>query len=146
MTLVWKKAPVRGGPLLLLLAIADYANERGEAWPSIESLAQRCRTSTRTIQRNLSALAVSGLVEVAPNAGQNGTNKYRLRRAVLKGGDILSGGGDKPGPEMSPNPSGTIYKSGDILSPPSYTLCDRCECAVLDRDLDRHTQMCEEAS
>ena len=37
----------KSGALVVLLAIADYANERGMAWPAVSTLARKARMSTR---------------------------------------------------------------------------------------------------
>jgi len=42
---VWADAAITNqSELLVLLAIADYANDEGEAWPSIESIATKSRS------------------------------------------------------------------------------------------------------
>ena len=52
MTWVWDNSPTAGTELLLLLAIADQADDRGtNAWPSLRSLARRTRLDPRTVQR-----------------------------------------------------------------------------------------------
>jgi hypothetical protein len=40
---VWKHSKARFGDRLVLLAIADFANDAGEAWPSVETLAKKSR-------------------------------------------------------------------------------------------------------
>lgn len=48
---------------LVLLAIGNYADETGEAWPSIRRLARDCNCSDRTIQRAVADLIGLGLLE-----------------------------------------------------------------------------------
>ena len=47
---------------LVLLALADCANDEGLAWPSIATLARKTGCSERTVQRSLRAAEVAGLV------------------------------------------------------------------------------------
>lgn len=46
---------------LVLLALADCANDEGLAWPSIATLARKCGCDQRTVQRNLRDLEKRGL-------------------------------------------------------------------------------------
>lgn len=78
MSLVWSKAPVQGGELLLLQALADNADDRGTAYPGIAYLAVKARMSERHTTRCLRELERSGLIKIMPNAGQSGTNKYKI--------------------------------------------------------------------
>ncbi|NML75280.1 hypothetical protein HHL25_14205 [Rhizobium sp. S-51] len=78
MSMVWSKAPVQGGELLLLQALADNADDRGTAYPGIPYLATKARMSERNTQRCLRALERSGLIRIMPNAGPSGTNKYKI--------------------------------------------------------------------
>lgn len=65
--------------MLVALALADFANfETGCAWPSIERLATKARTSVRGVQEAVKTLAEAGKVRVEIGAGQNGTNRYFL--------------------------------------------------------------------
>jgi hypothetical protein len=63
----------------MLLAIADFADDAGRAYPSVSTLATKCRMSTRNAQLILAALKDSGELDVRPNEGPKGCNLYRLR-------------------------------------------------------------------
>jgi hypothetical protein len=109
----------KGSELLCLIMIADCAgHDGGGAWPSIDTLAKRCRMSTRQIVRVLQKLEQSGEVIIERGAGPYGTHKFTLPlQSPLPGvgGDKLSGvtnqakGGDKLAPKgvtpVSPEPS-----------------------------------------
>ena len=73
---VWEYSKAESSDLLVLLAIADYANGEGQAWPSIETLAARARMQRRGVQYCLKRLVELGELEVIPNAGPNGCNLY----------------------------------------------------------------------
>ncbi|SDP98498.1 helix-turn-helix domain-containing protein [Lentzea jiangxiensis] len=82
-TLVWEYAPAAGNELLLLLAIADQANDLGaEAWPSIDTLARRTRLNPRTVQRLLRKLVSAGLLCIEPGGGRR-SNTYRIDLSLL---------------------------------------------------------------
>lgn len=51
MNQVWTQSEQKGSSLLLLLAIADNANNKGEAYPGIEYLSRKVRMSRRQTQR-----------------------------------------------------------------------------------------------
>lgn len=78
MTRVWEESPSKGSDLLLLLAIADFADDTGVAWPKTETLAQKIRMSERQVQRIIRNLVDSGQIIVHKNAGPRGANKYQI--------------------------------------------------------------------
>ncbi len=63
MSAVWDKAQVSNTKLLLLLAIADFANEDGEAWPSVDTLANKTRQTGRAVLDMLQELERAGEIE-----------------------------------------------------------------------------------
>jgi hypothetical protein len=97
MSLVWDHSPQKGSSLILLLAIADYANEENRAWPSIGTLAAKIRMSERNTQMLLRKLIDAGELEIQQNAGPNGTNVYRI--ILGRGGENFAPGGEKSSTE-----------------------------------------------
>jgi len=63
---------------LIMISIADFSNDDGEAWPSIDTLANRSNCSRRSVQEHLTALEKAGDLAVHKNAGPCGTNLYRI--------------------------------------------------------------------
>ncbi len=57
-TVVWKRSKQKGNALLVLLALADYANDKKQelAWPSVSTLPSKVRLSDRHVPRLLPAL------------------------------------------------------------------------------------------
>lgn len=116
MAKVWKESPRKGSALLLLLAIADYANEQGAAWPSVDTLAAKCRMSRRNVQVLCETLAKDGDISIDLNAGPNSCNIYRLSRiskdAVFAPAKTrapkTAPGGANAGPQNAHKPSGTV--------------------------------------
>ena len=82
MASVWKHSDQSGTALLMLLAIADNANEYGEAWPSVPTLAAKCRMSVRNAQELLSRLADAGELHISVQGGMRtpagATNMYTI--------------------------------------------------------------------
>jgi len=93
-TWAWEQ-DVDGTALLLLLAIADRADDDGVIWQSQKTLAAKTRTSERTVRRTLAALEERGLLERLRRNRKNGsrTSDY----IVLNLPEDLAGGT----PEMS---------------------------------------------
>lgn len=76
MARVWDASKHSGTELLMLLAIADFADDDGNAYPAVPTLAAKCRMSSRNANFILSALRESGELEVRQNEGPRGTNRY----------------------------------------------------------------------
>lgn len=93
MSQVWEHSNAEGSELLLLLAIADYANNKGEAWPSITTLAEKCRLSRRQIIRMQQRLEERGELTIHRRTGFRGTNRYVIVIPTSDTGDT-SGTGD----------------------------------------------------
>jgi DNA-binding transcriptional regulator YhcF (GntR family) len=76
---VWKNYKKQGGHKLVMLALADYANdETGECWPSIATLAEMVCVSDRQVQKILADLKQSGDIDVKVAHGRTNTNTYRI--------------------------------------------------------------------
>ena len=59
MTLVWA-IDLPASQKIVLLALADCANDEGLAWPGMASLSRKCSKSERTVQTMLAELEVAG--------------------------------------------------------------------------------------
>jgi hypothetical protein len=87
--LVLDRSQSKGTDLLVLLVLADYANESGISWPSVSTLAKTCRMTPRNLNLRLANLREIGEVEVAQNAGQAGSNLYRIAIATTPEADCI---------------------------------------------------------
>jgi hypothetical protein len=76
MSKVWDHSKQSGTALLLLLAIADFANDDGMAWPGVETLAKKIKMSERYVHRLIKDMAEAGELRVEYKAGKKGTNQY----------------------------------------------------------------------
>jgi hypothetical protein len=76
MTRVWEQSKQRGSRLVLLLALADHANDDSVCWPGVARLAERARIERRSAQTIIRDLEDAGEVYVAVNAGRGNSNMY----------------------------------------------------------------------
>lgn len=80
MAWVWENSQSEPMDRLVLLAIADCANDTGaEAYPSMATLTRKTGLHERSIQRGLKRLAALGELVVYPNAGPKACNRYRIK-------------------------------------------------------------------
>lgn len=59
MTAVWD-IPLPDSEKIVLLALADCANDEGHCWPSMATLARKCSKSDRTVQAAIKSLVDNG--------------------------------------------------------------------------------------
>jgi hypothetical protein len=79
MTWVFYNARLRPVEKLVLLAIADNADDNGaNAWPSVATLSRKACVDSRTVQRTVKKLVHDGWLTVWPGAGPAGTNRYAI--------------------------------------------------------------------
>lgn len=84
MAKVWEGSRHSGSELLMLLALADFSDDGGSSFPAVSTLARKCRMQPRNANYILKALQASGELQVRPNEGPNGTNRYRIVLAALQ--------------------------------------------------------------
>ena len=74
---------------LVLMALADAADEHGVCWPSVSTLAKKCSVSTRTVRRSLRVLMDSGmLIAEARRRGDGSSTSNRYRLLVARGDNM----------------------------------------------------------
>jgi hypothetical protein len=83
---VWERSQHKGSELLLMLAIADNANDQGLAYPSAKTLAKKTRLSNRQVQRLIRVVTRSRELEVSVGTGPRGCHEYHMHL----GGDKMS--------------------------------------------------------
>ena len=76
MSRVWDKSGACESSLLVLLALADRANEDGVAWPGLATVSQCARINERHTRRILRRLEETGEIYVASGAGRTHTSMY----------------------------------------------------------------------
>ena len=83
MSYIWKYGPQNQSETIVLLALADYANEDGKCWPSIEGLQQKSRLSDRGVQKILRRLEEQGWLEIEYGNGRKNCNIYTIKTPNL---------------------------------------------------------------
>lgn len=83
MSLIWERAPYTAGSLLVLLALADWANDEGVAWPSMDRLAEKARIDRRSAQRIVRQLAKDGVLVLEEGGGRSKQHKYRIQTETV---------------------------------------------------------------
>lgn len=94
-----------GNPLrkLVLIKLADNANDNGECWPSYQHIADHCECSKSAVKEHISALIKLGLMtkenRVGVNNGKGNTsNVYRLHLTSTPVPPESTGGSPKSTP------------------------------------------------
>lgn len=108
------KQPLSGHAKVILLAIADHANDEGECWPSLARIAKKASVSERTAQRYMLELADQGYLSTAGRNAPDGrtmTKKYFLHMEGLK-----EQGGE--GDSLTPYGDTSVTGEGDTVVTP----------------------------
>jgi hypothetical protein len=88
-SLVWKHSRAEANELLVLLAIADFCDENGQAYPAVSTLAKMARCSQRTVQRSLRLLCSMLELTIESQLGPKGVNTYSVQIAKLLSDAVL---------------------------------------------------------
>lgn len=67
---------------IVLMALADIADDTGDCWPKVSTIAHKCCISERTVQRVFKEFEGTGLIMVTPRftaEGRQTSNGYRLK-------------------------------------------------------------------
>lgn len=84
MNAVWEYSRANANNLMVLLAIADNADDEGRAYPKQETIAKKARISVRTVQRCIQELRELGELEI-DRADHRLNNNYIVIVAQVKG-------------------------------------------------------------
>lgn len=118
-----------GHPLrkLVLIKLADNANDKGECWPSYQHIADQCEIGRSTVKAHIKALAEAGFLTIKERrqGSTSSSNWYTLH--IAQGVSMsrskvsrLPRSGDDPGQEMTGGGSGDDRGgSGDDRPPRS---------------------------
>ncbi len=77
MSQIWDRAKAEGNALLVLLALADFADDTGWCWPSMASIARKARVSERGARGIIRRLEAAGLLISEPSKGRT-SSRYRV--------------------------------------------------------------------
>lgn len=80
-----------GNPLrkLVLLKLADNANDQGECWPSYQYIADQCEMSKRSVMIHIAKLIEDGFLRKEHRLGGEKKNKSNLYTLMVGVGDTL---------------------------------------------------------
>jgi len=113
MSQVWENADVADTDLLLLLAMADFANDDYTCWPSIETLAKRIRKTTRSVTRSVNSLEQKGFIEVLVRGAGRQSSRYKILVSAVKDKQESRGDNLSPVTPMSPQHRQPCHPSPD---------------------------------
>ena len=97
-----------GNPLrkMVLIKLADQANDDGECWPSYESIAKSCEISRRSVINHIKWLSENGFLRIEKrynhNAKKNYTNVYHLTLVSGANDSLPPSAGAAPKPIIEP--------------------------------------------
>lgn len=80
---VWDGYPGGGTELLALLALADWSDDEGRCFPSINSIAKKIRLKERQVQRTVNQLISNGFVTVLSNKFGGAPGSSRRYQIVI---------------------------------------------------------------
>lgn len=78
---VWDHSQQTGTHLLMLLALADHANDAGECWPVINRLAAKCRVNRRQARYLIKDLEEAGELRIERGQGRGHPSVYTVKGA-----------------------------------------------------------------
>ena len=79
MSMIWGRGPDNQSERFVLLALADYANDEGECWPSIEGVARKTCLTDRGVRKIMRRLEETGWLEIEAGGGRKNCNLYRIK-------------------------------------------------------------------
>jgi hypothetical protein len=108
MSAVWERDDLDASERLVMLSLADHADDEGACYPSIKRLCERTSLAERTVQGTIKKLIGRGLLIVNYGAGRNGTNLFIVRAAPAA---------DAPPQQMHPRKSRTTPPQMTAIPP-----------------------------
>jgi len=75
---VWRESKAEGRTLLVLLALADHANDQGVSWPTLRGLASKARCTRQTVVQAIRWAEEHRELAVDRGGGRNHRNRYSL--------------------------------------------------------------------
>lgn len=123
MTLAWSVAVGDHTDKLVLLALADNANDEGECYPSLTNIASRCEMHRATVVRSIQTLERDGHVSRTVRMGRNtvyqvhpsqpatsSTERLVAQSNQSQGATNPSQPATSPSPLINPSPSENRHK------------------------------------
>jgi len=125
-----------GNPLrkLVLIKLADNANDQGECWPSYQHIADQCEIDRSTVRRHIKELQSQGLLRIENRDGPKGnsSNLYFLTLSAVGQKSIAvgtksTGVGTQPTGGVGPESTRTSHSSEPVIEPKPLCKADPME-------------------
>ena len=84
MAAVWDRRGLKPSERLVLLAFADFADDKGACWPSMASVADMCEMTPRGVRGIVRRLEEMGLISVVHSQGRR-SNVYQISGGTRNG-------------------------------------------------------------
>ena len=78
MNRVWDTNVGSGTGKLVLIALADNANDQGTCYPAMDTIAKKCDLTVQGVRNQIKKLESAGLVQVELRKGRNSANLYTV--------------------------------------------------------------------
>lgn len=98
---------------MVLLCLCDFANDNGDCWPAVDTIAKKCSVTDRTVQRAIKRLCEWGVLTVGHATGK--ANQYHIDATA----ETVSRGH-------------YIYRVTDPMTGEFYVGARSCECRIED--------------
>lgn len=85
MSQVWERSDLDPYERLVVLCLADHANDEGVCYPSVGRLCDRTGMKERGVQNVIKRLSERGILTVEKNAGMKGANLYTINETPAPG-------------------------------------------------------------
>lgn len=89
---------------LVLIKLADNANDDGKCWPSYQNIADHCEMSKRSVMSHIKKLSEAGFLRIEHRFGDDGKNRSNFYYLTLDPSENIS----PPSENISPPPSENI--------------------------------------
>jgi len=102
-TWAWEQTTTSSGQRLVLIALADRADDEGHCWPSAAWLARKCGLNERSVRRHLVTLEDQGLLQRERRHranGELGVYDYSLPVEII----VVTTGHQRPVDQRTPTP------------------------------------------
>lgn len=98
---VLQRSQSKGVARLVLVVIADAANDAGEAWPGSEFIAKKANIERQNVPRAIRELVKLGELAVTTRGGPRYANFYRISSALLSRSSQEESVSSVPSPALS---------------------------------------------
>lgn len=115
---VWEHSEAQGSARLVLLCLAEHADEDGRCWPSIPRISEMTQVSKRQVSRVLKQLEEDGEISYKPGDGRGNHSQYVILLPIVKG-DMVSPNEPKKDDMVSERVTSHPEKDDTMSSEPS---------------------------